>query len=143
MEKIKAWSVVVVVALVVGLVGFFIGKNTSSSLDTSGVKTSANSFVNDLVKGNVDGTYSRGSTNYQAKNTKDYVKTVSDSLKSKNPIIKDEQIFFGTGETKNEALYLNTVENLPRTDVNSTKGSFVIRLIKEGDSWKVDSSQVY
>jgi uncharacterized protein YxeA len=142
MNNNTRWVVIAAVAVVIGAAGFVAGK-ASTAGNTASVQESAEAFVSSLVSGDVDATYDQASKAYQARNTKEYVKSVADSLKSDNPVIENEEVFFGSGDQKDQAIYLNTVDNLPRSDINSTKGNFVIRLVKEGGEWKVDSSQVY
>lgn len=141
MSNSTRWVVVAVVA-VVAAGGFILGKSYAKPSEAA-VQESANAFVTALISGDVEKTYSSASSSYQARNTKEYVKTVSDTLKADNPIIGNEEVFFGAGTSSNEALYLNSVSNLPRNDINSDEGNFVIRLVKEDGKWKVDSSQVY
>ena len=142
MSNSTRWVVVAVVALIIGAAGFAFGKSFTKPNEAA-VKESANAFVTALISGDVDTTYASASSSYQARNTKDYVKTVANSLKADNPAISNEEVFFGAGASSNQALYLNSVSNLPRNDINSDEGNFVIRLVKEGGEWKVDSSQVY
>lgn len=142
MSNSTRWVVVAVAALIIGVGGVLLGKSMATP-DSAAVQESAEAFVNSLVSGDVDGTYNNASSTYQARNTKEYVRTISETLRADNPEISNEEVFFGTGDSKDEALYLNTVKNLPRTDINSDEGNFVIRLVKEDGKWKVDSSQVY
>lgn len=137
-------AIVVIVFVVTGLVGYKFGtkKVVIENSDTK-AKTAAAEFVDALVAGNVDKTYQLGSTAYQARNTKERVKTIADSLKSENPQVSDEEIFFGKDQATNQAIYLSSVSNLPPNSYNRTTGNFVIRLVVEDGAWKVDSSQVY
>lgn len=143
-KKIISGLVVVILILVTGLVSYGYGtkKVVVEDSDTKAKQTAVD-FINALVKGNVDNTYTLATTAYQAKNTKERVKAISDSLKSNNPIIADEEIFFGKDQATNKAIYLSSVSNLPQNSYDRTTGNFVIRLVVEDGAWKVDSSQVY
>ena len=143
-KKVLTAVVLLVVFVVSILVSYQYGtkKNVVENSDQS-AKTTAVGFVNALVKGDVDATYEFGSTAYQARNTKDRVKTISDSLKSENAQISDEEIFFGKDQATNQAIYLSSVSNLPPNSYNRTTGNFVIRMVVEEGKWKVDSSQIY
>lgn len=142
MNNTTKWALVAVTAVLIGTVGFMAGKSKGAG-NSAAVQEAAVSFVNALVSGDVDGTYNSASKTYQARNTKEYVQTISETLRSDSPQISNEEVFFGSGDSKNQAIYLNSVGNLPRNDINSSEGNFVIRLVKEDGKWKVDSSQVY
>lgn len=140
--------VTIVVSVIVIVVAVFIGyrlgikKNTIQDSDAK-AKQAAVGFVGAITKGDVDATYALGSKSYQAKNTKERVKDIADTLKSDNPQIADEEIFFGKDQTTNQAIYLSSINNLPPNSYNRTTGNFVIRLVVEDGQWKVDSAQVY
>lgn len=143
-RRVASSAIAIVVVILVGLVGYKYGtKKVVIENSDANAKQAAVGFVNALVDGDVDKTYSLGSTAYQAKNTKDHVKSVSDTLKSDDPEFSDEEIFFGKDQTTNQALYLASVSNLPSNAYGRTTGNFVIRLVVQDGAWKVDSSQVY
>lgn len=138
----KVGIMIVVVAMIVaGLGGYAIGRIGSS--DGAGDVTQVSqSFIESLAEGDVESTYSYISESFQARNGKDYIEGIAKSVKTDNLDISEEEVFVGSGDTKNDAIYLNTVENLPEKDGN-TKGSFIIRLVNESGEWKVDSAQIF
>lgn len=143
-KKVLGVIIAVVVLVVTGLVAYKYGtKQGVVENSDATAKSAAADFVDALVKGDVDKTYSLGSTAYQARNTKERVKSIADSLKSDSPQVSDEEMFFGKDQATNQAIYLSSVSNLPPNSYNRTTGNFVIRLVVEDGTWKVDSSQVY
>lgn len=143
-KKIISGLIIAVIVVVTGIVAYNYGSNRVVVRNSDQkAKQAASGFIDALVKGNVDETYSFGSTAYQAKNTKERVKAISDSLKSDKPQVAEEEIFFGQDEASNSAIYLSSVSNLPPNSFDRTTGNFVVRLTVEGGKWKVDSLQVY
>lgn len=143
-KKIISGVIVLVVVVVTGLVAYNYGSNKMVVRNSDQkARKAASSFIEALVKGDVEETYKLGSTSYQAKNTKERVKAISDSLKTDKPQISEEEIFFGQDQASNSAIYLSSVGNLPPNSFDRTTGNFVIRLVVEDGKWKVDSSQVY
>jgi hypothetical protein len=143
-KRIVGGVIAVVVLVLVGVVSYKYGTKKVVVENSDGVaKQAAAEFVDALVKGEVDETYELGSTAYQAKNSKERVKEISDSLKSDKPQVADEEIFFGKDQATNQAIYLSSVSNLPANSYGRTTGNFVIRLVVQDGTWKVDSSQVF
>jgi|GEM_PF-3886252 len=143
-KRILTAITVAVLIAVTGIVSYRFGvsKVVVENSDAT-AKKAASSFVDALVKGDIDKTYAYGTTAYQARNTKERIKTISDSLKSDKPQVSDEEIFFGKDQATNQAIYLSSVSNLPPNSYNRTTGNFVVRLVVQDGTWKVDSSQVY
>ncbi len=143
-KRIVGGVIAVVVLILTGVVSYKYGTKKVVVENSDGVaKQAAADFVDALVKGDVDKTYEFGTTAYQAKNTKERVKAISDSLKSDQPQISNEEIFFGKDQATNQAIYLSSVGNLPANTYGRTTGNFVIRLVVQNGTWKVDSSQVF
>ncbi len=139
----KQWLIMVVV-LVIGLIGgYFINNLRGNGNNGKDVKDVSSKFIQSITKGDIDGTYAAGSAVYQARNSKDYIKKVSESVKSDTVKIDAEEVYFGSGDNSKEAIYLATANNLPKNSLGNTFGNFVIRLVQEDGTWKVDSSQVY
>jgi hypothetical protein len=132
----------VVVMVVAGTVGYSIGRMRGNQTDSKSVAEVSQSFIKTLSKGEVDETYEYISETFQARNGKSHIEGIAKNIKTDNPNIVDEEVFIGRGPSENDAIYLSTVTNLPEKN-NSTKGSFIIRLVNESGSWKVDSAQIY
>ncbi len=136
--------IVGIVALIIaGATGYLIGSaGGSGGGNSEQVIQSSQSFIKALAKGNVDEIHGYISETFQARNGKSHIEEIAKSVKSDNPAIADEEVFLGDDSTANEAIYLSTVNNLPEKN-NSTKGNFIIRLVKESGNWKIDSAQIY
>lgn len=132
----------VIVVLFIAIAGYLIGSSGKSSGGENEITEVSQSFIKSITKGDVDGTYNYISEAFQARNGKEYIEGVSNSVKTDSPVITEEEVFIGSGDTRNDAIYLTTVTNLPKKD-NSTTGSFIIRLVLESGEWKIDSAQIY
>lgn len=132
----------VTLLLIAGITGYFVGKSDSRQTSATDIATVSESFIVSLTKGDIDSTYGKISTSFQARNGKGYIEDVAKSVKTDSPNITEQEVFVGSGLTKNDAIYLATVTNLPKQD-DSTSGSFIIRLVNEEGKWKVDSAQIY
>src|SRR5574338_332792 len=139
--KKSGWIPAAVVLLIGIVVGYFGATLIGPSRNGNNIKSVADNYITALTKGDVDASYKLTSTVFQGRNTKDFVKQISETVRTDNPKFSDVKVFFGSDDQKDQAIYLATVDNLPKSALGRTSGNFVVRLVKEGGSWKIDSSQ--
>lgn len=128
------------------LVGFGIyqltGSRTASDPSAKQPKEVAAKFVVALTTADLAQAYDYGSAFYKAKNTPASVEKFSDTVRSDDAKISGEELYLGTNDAKDKAIYLALVDNLPPSSTGSTSGSFIVRLVNEDGGWKVDSLEV-
>lgn len=106
-------------------------------------KEVASNFITAITAGRATQALSYGSAFYKTKNTTEDLQAVSDKIATDNVKIVQAELYPGQGDVTGQAIYLASVDNLPKSSVTgTTTGSFVVRLVFEDGIWRVDSMQV-
>jgi hypothetical protein len=131
-----------IVGIIMAVIAVFLGGLFShsyySTQQANSAKTTASTFVQDLVTGKVETAYGLTSKSLQSKQNKDsFVKAIGD-LKADKPYYEAAQYTTRDGNF----YYSQRVLNLPKTSTGSTSGDFYLMLTKDGLSWKVATVKV-
>ena len=144
MNKMRVLISVVVLVIMAGF-GFLIGSkaNDGGASKTAELQGVSTAYISALTSGDADKAYDLSSEVMQGRNKIQSVKEFSDRVKSDKAEIKNPELYIKSDKKANQAIYLATVTNLPKSEMGRTEANFVIRLIYEDGSWKIDSSQMY
>ncbi len=140
----KQIAVSIVTVLVLAAVGFGVYQlvTKQKAATTPQPKEAAAEFIVALTNAEAAKAYELGSTFYKSKNSPEDVTKFAESIQSDNVTVSNEELYMGTGDDTNKAIYLAYAENLPPNQAGSTSGTFVARLVQEDGVWKVDSLEV-
>lgn len=142
----KRIVIIAATVVVLALAGFGIYKlaNSSSKTDLAAKqpKEVAANFVVAMTTAELAQAYDYGSAFYKAKNTPESVEKFSDTVRSDDAKISGEELYMGTNDASDKAIYLALVDNLPPSSTGSTSANFIVRLVNEDGGWKVDSLEV-
>lgn len=143
--KVKNILIAAATAVILGVTCFGLYYVLSSNASKNTVqppRETAAAFITAITSGEVASAYEYGTSFYKSKNTPQTIETFSDSVRSDNIKISNEELYMGVNDASNQAIYLAFIENLPPSSIGSTTGTFVVRLAKEDGKWKVDSMEV-
>jgi hypothetical protein len=123
--------------LVVAFFGGYYGHNEVQANHTMQANKSAKSYVESVLKGDLDKAYDTSARSLKKAQTKDEFTATLKDLKTSKPIFGDEE----TAITKNGITYAVVVEHLPPNINGATDGVFYLHLVNES-GWKVMSIDV-
>jgi len=142
----KRILIILATIITLSLVGFgiyrFTASNTQSSTVAKQPKEVAANFVVAMTTAELAQAYDYGSAFYKAKNTPESVEKFSDTIRSDDAKISGEELYLGTNDASDKAIYLALVDNLPPSSTGSTSANFIVRLVNEDGGWRVDSLEV-
>lgn len=137
---IIATTVVLLGLLSVGI--YYAATKSTTTTAREQPKEVGAAFILALTNAELSKTREFGSSFYKSKNTLDNIEKFSDSVRSDDVKISNEELYLGTGDDRNKAIYLALADGLPPSSSGSKSGTFVVRLVNEDGLWKVDSLEV-